>query len=705
MALAGATSAAGPRPAKANTHAGWALVKQYGKRNYAGPNCPGVSWNCTTSTRVLQVATRGGINLANTSCVIQSCVVTQLGAPNASNVAKCTQGAGDNQSCTIEQTGASNMATVTQTISQSSGTTQSGTQTASVKQGTEAARSTAFNVVKVTQSVSQSMKTGTTQVQNALQKVFVSQWAAGSGYNQSTVYQSQIQKAFGGRTQSQNANAGSGADCLDGDPGAPNACSDVNQHSASGTNYNALNQSIDQDANTAASGAVQQQQGAWNGGLEGHVHQDTVSGSSQNKAKQDKHQKVNGPAGADQTQYDPVRCCGTASQIGGSGNVEDINQSSSIGASNPLADQHSALIGESLNPDGTCKMNQHAAIDSASANNSETLTPCPFLILTTSCTTGSVDIQAVSRGENCTASEPYFGVDSTLEKTVRNGDGGYGESADALTGDTVEFKIDYTNTGPADADNVVVSDVVPDGLAYVEDSCSSEPNPCTYNSDTKTITWNLGTVPGDETPSLTFNAAVVTETLGPITNTAAAGTFEEGASAASNSATVNVVDEPPPVSAIRAEVRNLGPNGDQLTAPWGSTTNASFGDKLAYRIIYSNSGGPAHGVKLFTAGSPPSGMTLTNVFLVNLGGPDIVAGRYCPQTLTPTDCTLGTAQTPGTVESTTDAAFTTMYFGVQVATCGGISGLTITYTPTGETTEEGPLTGTPASVSLPGCPA
>jgi uncharacterized repeat protein (TIGR01451 family) len=524
--------------------AGAAVVKQIGTRNYAGPNCPGAGWNCTTSTLVFQATSPGGQNVADCTMGVvisgsnTSCDITQTGS---TNVARCTQRSSDpaaNQRCTITQTGASNTATIAQAISQSAGATQNGTQTANVTQGPAVSPSTVFNVLRATQSVSQNLKGGGTQVQNAHQKILVSQTATGSGYNQSDLNQSQLQKAAAAVSQSQNATEDPVADCLAGDPSAPNACSDVTQHSASGTNYNALNQSINQDANTAASNATQNQ-GSPGGGLEGHVHQDTVSGSSQNKAKQNKQQMANAGANADQTQYDPVRCCGTFSLVGPG--VEDINQSSSIGASSPDASQHSTLIGESRTPDGTCKVNQHAAVDGGSANNSETLTPCPYLVLTTECSSGSTD--APTRGDNCTASEPDLGVDSVLDKQVRNGDGSYADTTTAATGDTVEFQIQWNNTGPSDvANGVTVTDVVPDGLTYVADSCSVEPNPCTYNADTKTITWNLGTVPGHESPPLTFEAVVISEdTETPITNTANASTNQEGAGAASDSATV-VVD-------------------------------------------------------------------------------------------------------------------------------------------------------------------
>src|SRR5215216_984305 len=90
MVLASASAAAGPQaghPAKNPVRAvGFALVKQVGPRNYAGPNCPGKAWNCTTSGRVLQIATAGGQNVA--VCTDATCTINQN---EASNQAACIQ--------------------------------------------------------------------------------------------------------------------------------------------------------------------------------------------------------------------------------------------------------------------------------------------------------------------------------------------------------------------------------------------------------------------------------------------------------------------------------------------------------------------------------------------------------------------------------------------------------------------------------------
>src|SRR5438105_6399912 len=112
MVLAGAGSAAKPTAAAStprvqSTWTGPGVVRQVGLRNYAGPNCPGKGWNCSTSTRVLQVATAGGSNTANCTTNPTPCSITQTGA--GTNTARCTQSSifpMAVQSCTITQSGA-----------------------------------------------------------------------------------------------------------------------------------------------------------------------------------------------------------------------------------------------------------------------------------------------------------------------------------------------------------------------------------------------------------------------------------------------------------------------------------------------------------------------------------------------------------------------------------------------------------------------
>jgi hypothetical protein len=404
MVLAGSSAAAGPGQAVAKTHvraAGPSVVKQVGLRNYAGPNCPGAGWNCTTSTRVLQIAAADGQNKVECSATpvisgaSQSCTITQVGG--SSNTARCVMRSsmpGATQLCDITQTGDNNKAFVEQSIDQKDDSVQLGFQKAIVKQGTASAGSSGGNELHLSQDVKQEAKSGAVQAQNAHQSAVVLQFASLGGGNASHIDQSQNQKAFGGANQAQNGADDTAfvADCTLGDfPNAPNACANVSQTAVDGQNANHMHQSIAEDEN-GASGSIQRQ-GSFSSGIYGKVHQATATASSLNKVKQDKRLQMSG--GSSQTQIDPVRCCGTASQIGGSGNSEDIDQSSDLRASgdaNPF--QSTDLLGDSRSVPGTCSISQSARVNGDSENNnSGAVSPCPFLQLGTSCTSPGIETQ------------------------------------------------------------------------------------------------------------------------------------------------------------------------------------------------------------------------------------------------------------------------------------------------------------------------
>lgn len=84
-------------------------------------------------------------------------------------------------------------------------------------------------------------------------------------------------------------------------------------------------------------------------------------------------------------------------------------------------------------------------------------------------------------------------------------------------GDTVTYNIDVVNNGPDNATNVVVTDTLPEGLAYV-----SSTNGGVWDPATRTITWTVGNL----APEAHFTATVVATVLAPggitLTNTAQA---------------------------------------------------------------------------------------------------------------------------------------------------------------------------------------
>ena len=288
-------------------------------------------------------------------------------------------------------------------------------------------------MLQLSQSANQNAKTGSV-VQNAYQTEVVSQTATGTGTNSASSNQSHLQKALvKGSSQSQDTTANS-SDCSPTTgPNAPNICADIQQHANGGSNVNRLRQSINQDENST--GVATQSQGRFDGGLDGHVHQDTVSpGKSINAVSQSKKQHQKAAPNSTQNQIDPISCCGFASQFGGTGNKETINQSSSL-SSGPGAFQSSNLSGTSRTPDGTCVVRQHASVNGGKVTNSDTVSPCPFLLLVTTCSSGSTDAP-VNGGGTCTASDPDTSSPnppiSSLDKQVSNNNDNLRHNVDFL---------------------------------------------------------------------------------------------------------------------------------------------------------------------------------------------------------------------------------------------------------------------------------
>jgi hypothetical protein len=166
------------------------VVIQRGRRNYAGPRCPGPAWTCArTMHTVVQIAGPGAMNRFR--CTTTRCAVVQIAAAAAKpNKAVCIRQTGLTQSCTINQSGAGpNMATVYENAATGSGLTQTASSKASITQlatGTSASNS---NTACVTQNVvidgSTTAPRGTpvTVTLEAHQSVTIKQDVLGNGAN------------------------------------------------------------------------------------------------------------------------------------------------------------------------------------------------------------------------------------------------------------------------------------------------------------------------------------------------------------------------------------------------------------------------------------------------------------------------------------------------------------------------------------------
>jgi hypothetical protein len=400
---AGAGGATGIEPAGIDSAT---VVRQVGLLNYAGPSCPGVGWNCTTATNVVQVASAGGQNrfecapeddqVVPTDEDTNTCAIDQMGD---NNKARCklrdTEEPTSIQTCTVTQTGKRNSADIDMTIEQKTGPIQDGQQTATVKQ-----MATERNQSQIHQTVKQRTSTSPTQMQDGYQLADVQQDATGSE-NFSHVHQALDQDESGSAT-TQEQNTKLQLPCSGKDA---NQCALVLQDNGGGKNDSHLHQAIGERQSTKAPSANQTQGDPANGN-EGDVHQANPDGVGQNHdhAHQVVTQRQSGPNGTtSQEQNTDPRCCG-GSQVGGEKNREDIHQATTQSASASNASQFSTLFGEVhqvSDPANSCKIDHHARNNSDSTHESVSGTEaeCFALVLLTTCSSGG-------EGGTCTTTEP-----------------------------------------------------------------------------------------------------------------------------------------------------------------------------------------------------------------------------------------------------------------------------------------------------------
>ncbi len=97
-----------------------------------------------------------------------------------------------------------------------------------------------------------------------------------------------------------------------------------------------------------------------------------------------------------------------------------------------------------------------------------------------------------------------------------------------------EYLIKVTNQGPGKATNIVVSDVLPDGLMWKEASISNS-GTVNYNSDSKTLTWKMDSLITTQSSEIRFTTESVNP--GEVTNTATVFANESDTDLSDNSST------------------------------------------------------------------------------------------------------------------------------------------------------------------------
>jgi hypothetical protein len=353
-----------------------AVVVQQGRLNYAGPNCPGADWNCTTASMVVQLgpAMVPGTNLVDctpalsvTLLGLNECLIVQssvLAAVETTNSASCTMSASDGakQKCKVKQSSkrGNNYAEVRATTKQWGGSPQTATQEADIEQTSD----TGHNSAKITQSIEQTLgedpPVPVTQEQQARQAATVNQTATSSGSNSSWVaqYLSQEENACGGAaiTQKQNANST-----------MPNQEANITQKTSTGNNTSNLGQKLNQHQSAASEpGPITQTQGTYtNSGQKGRVLQTIttpLTGVNRSTPNQDEDQKQDywTTGVVTQTQIGPQDCCST--QVGGTAdNLNQVVERNVQQNATGLASQSSVQVGnctESGTPGANCSLDQ-----------------------------------------------------------------------------------------------------------------------------------------------------------------------------------------------------------------------------------------------------------------------------------------------------------------------------------------------------------
>jgi len=229
------------------------FVVQRGARNYAGPACPGKSWNCTKATRVLQIANSGGNTFTcnqSTSQSFESVVLIQKTSSTGKTVNK-------------------NISSITQSISQSAAGTQTATQVAKITQNNDSGPNQNTLSQSISQSLNDDANSTVAQSQTASQTFAVAECALSQT----------IQDA--------------------GNPSCDTTSAPLMKGSASSS----VTQSVTQTANANAATAGSQYQEST---MDGHVHQWTTSNATSSASQTENQRLYALGSGVLQTQKGPM---------------------------------------------------------------------------------------------------------------------------------------------------------------------------------------------------------------------------------------------------------------------------------------------------------------------------------------------------------------------------------------------------------------
>ncbi|QDT06501.1 Large cysteine-rich periplasmic protein omcB precursor [Rubripirellula lacrimiformis] len=200
-------------------------------------------------------------------------------------------------------------------------------------------------------------------------------------------------------------------------------------------------------------------------------------------------------------------------------------------------------------------------------------------------TSSGTELDTTNNSDTVTTTlTPQFDID--VDKTVN--------TATPAVGSTVVYSVALTNSGPSQAGNIVLTDVIPAGMTFVSGTLNGQAGTVSGSN----VVFPAITLAPNQSATATLNFTVASTASGTITNTAsipdlsAAG--ETDLTNNSDTATVTVT-----------------PVVDLAVTKTVSDANAAAGDSLTYTVTVVNNG-PSVATNVVVTDTLPSGVTFTS---------------------------------------------------------------------------------------------